>query len=130
MSDWQGRTEGPERARARLRRRAGRWWACGLLCLAGVSPATGRAGDPAAGRAKAGECAVCHGDLGLSQSPDVPSLAGQPEVYLVEQLKGYRSGKRVHEVMNITAKGLSNAEIENLAAWYSSLVVRVEAPKK
>jgi cytochrome c553 len=130
MSDWQGRADGPARALVRLRRRAGAWWAGGLLFLAALSPATGRAGDPAAGRVKAGECAVCHGDLGLSQAPDVPNLAGQPKVYLVEQLKVYRSGKRVHEVMNIAAKGLKDAEIENLAAWYSSLAVRVEAPKK
>jgi cytochrome c553 len=130
MSDRQGRADGAARARDRSRRRAGAWGAGGLLFLAVLPPATGRAGDPAAGRLKAGACTVCHGELGLSQAPDVPHLAGQPEVYLVEQLKAYRSGKRVHEVMTVAAKGLSDADIENLAAWYSSLAVRVETPKK
>ena len=94
-----------------------------------VLPAAARAGDPAAGRARAAACTVCHGALGVSQMPDAPHLAGQPEVYLVEQLKAYRSGKRTHEVMNVMAKGLTDAEIENLAAWFSSLVVKVDPPR-
>jgi cytochrome c553 len=75
-------------------------------------------------------CAVCHGELGVSNAPDAPHLAGQPEVYLVAQLKAYRSGKRVHEVMSVMAKQLSDADVENLAAWYASIAVRAEPPAK
>ena len=56
----------------------------------------------------------------------MPHLAGQPEVYLVEQLRNYRSGKRHHEVMSVIAKPLSDQDIEDLAQWYASLQIRVE----
>ena len=93
-----------------------------LLTLAGVAQA-----DAAAGKQRAAmACAVCHGPLGLSMQPNVPHLAGQPEIYLVEQLRNYRSGKRTHEVMGVIAKPLSNQDIEDLAQWYASLQLRVE----
>ena len=57
--------------------------------------------------------------------PNVPNLSGQPEVYTVEQLRNYRSGKRSHEVMSLMAKPLTDSEIDNLAAWYASLKVDV-----
>ncbi|MDQ3026995.1 MAG: cytochrome c [Pseudomonadota bacterium] len=75
------------------------------------------------GKAKAQMCATCHGPLGISVTPDAPHLAGQPRFYLMEQLKAFRSGKRAHEVMNVVAKPLTDANIEALADWYASLVV-------
>ena len=98
-----------------------------LLLL--LAPVAVPAGDAEAGRARARACTVCHGPLGLSQMPDVPHLAGQPEVYLAAQLRDYRSGKRVHEVMNVVAKDLADADIVNLAAWYASIEVRAETAK-
>lgn len=86
------------------------------------------AADPAAGRAKAAACAVCHGQAGLSTQPDAPHLAGQPAIYLEEQLRAYRSARRRHEVMNVIAKPLTDAEIENLAAWYASIRISVAPP--
>jgi cytochrome c553 len=86
------------------------------------------AADAAAGRAKAQACAVCHGALGLSTQPDAPNLAGQPAVFLSSQLRSYRSGERRHEVMNIMAKPLSDDDIDNLAAWFSSVRVDAHAP--
>ncbi len=95
---------------------------CVLLALAAAAQA-----DVTAGKAKAAAaCAMCHGPLGLSMQPGVPHLAGQQEVYLAEQLKHFRNGKRVNEVMTVIAKPLSNADIDNLAAWYASLQIRVE----
>jgi len=102
-------------------------WGAGALLLL-LATAAGKA-DPQAGRAKAAACSACHGPLGLSQMPDAPHLAGQPEVYLAEQLKAYRSGKRSHEVMNVAAKGLADADIADLAAWYASIEVRAEQKK-
>ncbi|MEP7283386.1 MAG: c-type cytochrome, partial [Rubrivivax sp.] len=81
--------------------------------------------DAAAGRAKAQACAVCHGAAGLSVTPDAPHLAGQPTIYLAAQLRAYRSGARKHEVMAVMAKPLSEDDIRNLAAWFTS--IRVEA---
>jgi cytochrome c553 len=91
-------------------------------------PAHADAATPA-GRAKAQQaCAVCHGPLGLSQMLNAPHLAGQPEIYLAEQLRSYRSGKRIHEVMNVVAKALSDDDISQLAAWYASLAIEVRDP--
>lgn len=83
------------------------------------------AADPAAGRAKAAACAVCHGQAGISTLPNAPHLAGQPAIYLEEQLRNYRSGRRQHEQMSLVAKSLSDADIGELAAWYAS--IRIEA---
>ena len=71
-------------------------------------------------------CAVCHGPSGLATLVNTPNLAGQPEGYLVEQLKAYRSGKRAHEVMAVIAKPLSDADIAELAAWYASIEIEVK----
>ncbi|MDP1687886.1 cytochrome c [Hydrogenophaga sp.] len=100
-----------------------------LLLAATLSVAAAHAADPALGRTKASMvCAVCHGPTGMSMMPNAPHLAGQPAIYLVEQLKNYRSGKRAHEVMAVIAKPLTDAEIEDLAAWYASLQISVQAP--
>jgi cytochrome c553 len=101
---------------------------CTLALL--LAPAGGRAGDAAKGRARAAACSACHGPLGLSTQPDAPHLAGQPEIYLVAQLKAYRSGKRAHEVMTLMAKPLTDADIDDLAAWYASIRVTAEDPGK
>jgi cytochrome c553 len=93
-----------------------------LLAAAGAAQA-----DLVDGRQRAATaCAVCHGAVGLSMQPNVPHLAGQPEIYLVEQLRNYRSGKRQHEVMSVIARPLSDRDIENIAQWYASLQLKVE----
>jgi cytochrome c553 len=94
-----------------------------------ISAVQAQAQDAAAGRAKAdAACALCHGLNGLATMPSAPNLAGQAPLYTSEQLKNYRSGKRQHEVMGVIAKPLTDAEIANLAAWYSTIKVTVEAP--
>jgi len=96
-----------------------------LMCLA----TPGFADDAAEGRAKAETaCALCHGHNGMATLPNAPNLAGQQAIYLNEQLRNYRSGKRQNEVMNMIAKQLSDSEIAHLAAWFSSVKVTVEAP--
>ena len=96
--------------------------------MAALAPLAAGAADPAAGKAKAAPCALCHGQQGLSTRPDAPHLAGQPAIYLEEQLKAYRSARRRHEVMNVIAKPLSDADIEDLAAWYGSIRISVTPP--
>jgi cytochrome c553 len=100
-----------------------------FLALVVLAPQAVRAGDARRGREKAIACTVCHGPAGISQVPDAPHLAGQPEPYLAQQLKAYRSGKRVHEVMNVIAKPLTDEDIADLAAWFSEIVVRAEVPR-
>ena len=96
-----------------------------MLQLAGAQAG---AADPQAGRAKAAACAVCHGQAGVSALANAPHLAGQPAIYVEEQLRNYRSGKRRHEVMSVVAKTLSDAEIADLAAWYASIRIEVLPP--
>jgi cytochrome c553 len=98
----------------------------GALVIAGMT--SGRAlaaGDAKAGRAKAQMCQACHGVDGLSKVPDAPNLAGQIEGYLVAQLKAFKSGERKNEAMTLVASSLSDADIDNLAAWYASIEVKV-----
>ncbi|MEN8108865.1 MAG: cytochrome c [Pseudomonadota bacterium] len=80
-----------------------------------------QAGDAAAGKAKAASCAGCHGANGISNNPMWPNLAGQQQGYLVKQLKAFRDGTRNDPMMSPMAKPLSDADIENIAAYYSSL---------
>ena len=94
-----------------------------LLIASALFAGAAQARDPVAGKAKAGICATCHGQLGISQLPNAPNLAGQPAIYTIEQLKNYRSGKRANEVMSVIAKPLTDQEIDDLAAWYASIQV-------
>jgi cytochrome c553 len=79
------------------------------------------AANVAAGQAKAKEvCAACHGADGNSPQPDYPKLAGQYRDYLEKALHDYKSGQRKNPIMAANAAALSNDDIANLAAWFSS----------
>ena len=75
------------------------------------------AADVTAGRAKALACQACHGLDGLSKIPDAPNIAGQNEAYLATQLRAFKSNARKSEAMNLVAASLSDADIDNLAAY-------------
>jgi cytochrome c553 len=78
-------------------------------------------GNTVAGKARSGTCAGCHGVAGISSNPMWPNLAGQQSGYLIKQLKAFRDGSRTDPMMSLMAKPLSDEDIANLAAWYSSL---------
>lgn len=91
---------------------------------------SGPAGDAAAIRAKVQTlCQNCHGEDGVAVLPGAANLSGQQKEYLVQQLRAYRSGSRQDPQMNIVAKALTDADIENLADWYSRIRIAVEMPK-
>lgn len=104
------------------------WLLAGLGCVLACAMGTAYA-DAQAGRAKARMCAVCHGEFGVSVLPNAPSLAGQPEIYLTAQLKAYRSGKRSDETMSVVARPLTDADIADLTAWFSSIAIEAKPPK-
>jgi cytochrome c553 len=85
-----------------------------------ISSSSVLAGDAAAGKAKAAMCASCHGATGISMSPLWPNLAGQKEQYLIKQIKAFRDGTRQDPMMAPMVAALSDTDIENLAAYYSS----------
>ena len=78
------------------------------------------AGDATAGKEKAQACAACHGDGSKTLMPYFPRLSGQNEDYLIKVLKDYKSGARNNPIMGPQAVGLSETDIENLAAYFSS----------
>ncbi|HXS73589.1 MAG TPA: cytochrome c [Rhodanobacteraceae bacterium] len=95
-----------------------------LLAVLGAfaSTAACASGDIAAGKQKvATVCAACHGADGNSTDPQYPRLAGQYEDYIVQALHEYKSGERKNAIMVGMAAPLSDADIDNVAAYFSSL---------
>ena len=102
-----------------------------LLAVVLAWPAASSAQSAAqirAGQEKARSCAVCHGQLGISNVPNAPHLAGQPAIYLIEQLKAYRTGRRPNEIMSVIARPLSDEDIADLSAWYAAIRIEAIAP--
>ena len=83
------------------------------------------AGDVKAGRMKAQMCQACHGMDGLSKTPDAPNIAGQTEQYLVAQLQAFKTGIRKNDAMSVVAPTLSDADIDDLAAYFSAIEISV-----
>ena len=92
--------------------------ALGLFSLVSSQPF---AADIKAGEQKAQQCAGCHGAKGISGSGQYPNLAGQHVMYLTNQLTYFKMGARVNPIMQGMAAGLSEADINNLAAYFASL---------
>ena len=89
-----------------------------LLAAAGSALAA----DIEAGKSKALQvCAACHGAQGASVSDTIPNLAGQKSRYIETQLKALREGSRKNPIMGTIARQLSDTDIANVAAYFSSL---------
>jgi cytochrome c553 len=105
-----------------------------VTVLAAALVASPLAGDPAVaadaavGKSKAGMCRTCHGIDGVARQPDAPNIGGESAIYLERQLRAFRSGERKHEQMSIIAAGLSDEDIADLVAWYSSIKFAVQVP--
>jgi cytochrome c553 len=91
--------------------------AAALLALAWPAAA---AGDPEVGRKKSAACQACHGANGMSVSPEFPNIAGQHRDYMVAALRHYKNGKRKNPIMQGQVANLSERDIADLAAWFSS----------
>jgi cytochrome c553 len=89
----------------------------GWLAAIGAAQA---AGDVDAGKAKAVMCVACHGEKGEGVAPN-PKLAGVAEADLLKALKDFKSGARSNPIMNGMAATLSDQDMENLAAYFSSI---------
>jgi cytochrome c553 len=70
---------------------------------------------------KAAQCTPCHGEAGISETENTPSLAGQPDQFLQWQLVFFRSGSRKNEVMQPIAEQTNNEDIRNLGGYFASL---------
>jgi cytochrome c553 len=95
-----------------------------IAALAAALATTAQAaGDPAAGRQKNFQCMGCHGIPGWKTAfPEVyqvPKLGGQHAAYIVSALKQYKAGDRDHATMRSIAAGLSEQDMEDIAAYYA-----------
>jgi cytochrome c553 len=91
------------------------------LLTIGIAPVA-RGADAGAGKTLAQRtCIACHGLNGIGITDQYPDLAGQKAAYMVVQLKAFRDGSRNNPIMSPMAKPLSDADIDNVAAYYSSL---------
>jgi cytochrome c553 len=111
---------------------------CLLLALfVGTSFAANAAGDAEAGKSKSLVCAACHGTDGNSAIPMNPKIAGQHQGYLVKQLQEFKEasqtgGKegRNNAIMNAQAMNLSEEDMQDLAAYFSSQELKIgETPE-
>ena len=89
-----------------------------LALLGGWVQAQSPDDNARAGRYLAANCANCHGTSGNAQGA-MPSLAGQPKSFIVDQMKAFRDGKRPATIMHQLAKGYSDQQIELVADHFS-----------
>lgn len=80
-----------------------------------------KAGDPVRGQKLNGDCAACHGEKGIAETPDVPTLAGQNALYLYKQLQDHKSSLRASPIMGEAVASLSDRDMASLAVFYSRL---------
>lgn len=92
-----------------------------LLSVAILFGASAHAADIAAGKEKAELCVGCHGENGISQMENTPSLAAQPDQFVQWQLVYFRAGARKNEQMQPIVEQLNNDDIRNLGAYFASL---------
>lgn len=91
------------------------------LCIVTIGCFQASAADIAAGKEKAELCSGCHGDNGISQMENTPSLAAQPDQFIQWQLIFFRAGTRKNEQMQPLVEQLDNNDIRNLGAYFASL---------
>jgi len=75
------------------------------------------------------ECVACHGADGISSLLDAPNLAGEVNIYIDTQLKAFRDGRRVHEIMSEVSLNLTDEEIRAYADWYDAVKLEITAPE-
>jgi cytochrome c553 len=99
-----------------------------LVSAIWIAQAPARAADPAAGKDKAEICAGCHGENGISQTENIPSLAGQQDQFIQWQLVFFRGGARKNDQMQPIAAEISNEDIRALGAYFASLTPPGKTP--
>lgn len=91
-----------------------------LAALAWV-PDASAAGNAEAGQGKAVLCQACHGARGISAIAEIPSLAGQTDLFLQWQLVFFRTGRRANPIMSPLSKTLTDEDIHDLGAYFATL---------
>jgi cytochrome c553 len=95
--------------------------AISALALLALGAVPAGAADNSAIKEKASACAGCHGENGISQTENVPSLAGQPDQFIQWQLVFFRAGARKNEQMKSIAEEITNEDIRSFGAYFSQM---------
>lgn len=93
----------------------------GILSATLLLAPAAQAADDAAIKEKASVCSGCHGENGISQTENIPSLAGQPDQFIQWQLVFFRAGSRKNEQMQPIVDEITNEDIRNFGAYFSQL---------
>jgi cytochrome c553 len=89
------------------------------LLTGAVAPAWAQ--DALAARSLAATCATCHGTDGRSVGGVPPALAGQNRAVLLQQLLDFKTGKRPGTIMPQQVKGYTDAQLEQIAAYFAAV---------
>ncbi len=100
-----------------------------VISLLMLISAYSSAGDPAKGETLSQTCAACHSVDGNSINPVWPKLAGQHAGYIVKQLQDFKEGKRINAQMTAMVASLSEQDMEDLAAYFSSKKIKTGSAK-
>ena len=95
--------------------------------IAGVTLLLLASGAMAGTPEKAATCVACHGQGGVSVNPEWPNLAGQKKTYLAEQLTAFRDGQRENALMAPMLAGLTDADVQALAAYFAAQPISTAA---
>lgn len=125
-----------------------KWWAISIAACAGLAAAglgaqpsskvawtpdqlrIVRQGDPERGKAIAEACDNCHAVVAENADTPYPYLPGQLDTYLFRQMRDYRDGSRVNELMSGLMAESTDAGMADVAAWYSRQPLDLPAPAK
>jgi cytochrome c553 len=95
---------------------------CGIsIALSAMTSFPALGADSAVPREKIELCIGCHGEHGISQTENIPSLAAQPDQFIQWQLVFFRSGCRKNEQMQPIGEQITNDDIRSLGAYFASL---------
>lgn len=96
-------------------------WVLAAACMAAAAGASAQTKEALYVKALAATCANCHGTNGATApGSSVPSLAGMPQAYMIEQMKAFKAGTRPATIMHQLAKGYSDAQIEQIAGYFAA----------
>ena len=98
------------------------------IIIAAVTALHVSAADSENGKLLSRKCSACHGKLGIARNPEVPHLAGQSTRYIKKSIMDFQKGERQDRRMSLIVSDLSEKDINDLAAWYSSLEISVVDP--
>jgi len=93
------------------------------IVLATLSVNSLASGNAKAGQTKSATCMGCHGLAGNSTMPNFPKLAGQGEGYILKQLQEFKSGARDNAIMAGVVASLSDQDMMDIAAYYSTQTI-------